>query len=93
MLLAHELHFDAPDPEGADNATIAGLRSRSRAALLVNAATTWFAAGDAGEARRCLRAAVRESPGVIRDLRVSSTFLKTVLGVDRVDQIKEWLDR
>lgn len=92
MLLAHRLHFEQGRGAGESAAEVE-LKERSRAALMVNAATTWFAAGQAIEARRCLREAIRAWPGSLRDRRVSVTFVKSLLGPVRVEQLKGWMGR
>lgn len=93
MLMAHRLYFDGEAPsrhverEGAGEpgapappAEVEALRDRSRAALLVQAATGHYGAGATGRARRALKEAVRADVSVALDPLWGWTWARSLLG-------------
>ncbi len=84
MLLAHRIFFDdwwsrereLPGAEELDD----GVRERSRARLLVSAATQYYAAGRMSRARSLLLDAAREDPSVVLEGRWAWTWLRSLLG-------------
>ncbi|HSR41193.1 MAG TPA: glycosyltransferase family A protein [Longimicrobiales bacterium] len=84
MLLAHRAYFDEALPGLGDRPAaeerFPGIRARSRARLLLNAATQFYADGRMPRARSLLAEAARTDPGVVGEPKWGWTGLRTLLG-------------
>ncbi|NIP58593.1 MAG: glycosyltransferase [Gemmatimonadetes bacterium] len=84
MLLAHRAYFDEPVAGLGDRATaeepFPGIRERSRARLILNAATQFYARGRMARARNLLAEAARTDPGVVLEPKWGWTGLRSLLG-------------
>lgn len=81
MLLAHRLFFDTDSANGPGHADLTpDVAERSRARLLVNAATQHYAAGEMKRTRRLLLRALRADPGVLAEPKWAWTGLRSLLG-------------
>lgn len=94
MLRAHEVLFDEVWPEVEDEDGARGLspriRERSRARLLLDAATQHYAVGAMGRARRLLRRAAVLDPTVVLQGTWGWTLLRSLLGPRLSAALRRW---
>ena len=97
MLLAHQLFFDEvwPHVEGRPEAPVlpTGIRDRSKARLLINAATGFYGIGEMRAARSTLWEAVRTDPGVLTNSMLHWTWMRSLLGGRLSDVLRAWKRR
>lgn len=91
MLLAHEKLFGKAEGEEAD--ALVGLERSSRARLLLNASTQFYAVGMGGKARQHLLEAVREDPRVMATPLWAWTWVRSLLPHRLARALREWKGR